>query len=215
MSSKKNHNVEDDDMDIKEAELTNCNFVKTTLMLLVVIYHCILYWSGTWFVGEPVYDSQVLCGLSKWFNSFHIYAFTLVSGYLFFYMKYERGKYSRFLTFLVNKIKRLIIPYVFVLVIWVIPFAMYFFKYDILDMILKFVLGTSPNQLWFLLMLFGVFIIFYPLSDFFLKHNIYGAVVCILIYGFGLIGQTVLPNVFQIFSACTYISLFLVGFKIR
>lgn len=38
----------------RQAELSNCTFLKTILMFLVVFYHCILYWSGSWFVGEPV-----------------------------------------------------------------------------------------------------------------------------------------------------------------
>ena len=76
-------------------------------------------------------------------------------------------------------------------------------------------LGTSPHQLWFLLMLFGVFMIFYPLSDFFKKHEIGGMILALVFYGVGFVGQLVFPNVLQIFRACTYIPLFGLGFKIR
>ena len=199
----------------RQTELSNCTFVKTILMLLVVIYHCMLYWSGTWFVGQPAQSSLVLPIVSSWLNSFHIYAFTLVSGYLFAYLKVECGKYGDGKAFVMNKVKRLLIPYVFVSLIWVIPFAVYFFRYDGIQIIKKFALGISPNQLWFLLMLFGVFMIFYPLSSFFEKHHAYGAIVVILIYGIGFVGFQTLPNVFQIFRACTYLPLFWLGFKIR
>lgn len=199
----------------RQTELSNCNFVKTVLMLIVVIYHCILYWNGTWFVGEPVFSAPVCSILAQWMNTFHIYSFTLVSGYLFFYMKCEQGRYNKFLPFVMNKFKRLLIPYIFVSLIWVIPFALYFFQYNILDVIVKFVLGTAPNQLWFLLMLFGVFLIFYPLTFFFKNHNHFGAVLAIVFWVVGIIGQSLVPNVFQIFRAFMYIPLFLLGFKIR
>jgi len=39
--------------------------------------------------------------------------------------------------------------------------------------------------------------------------------VVIILYGIGLVGQMVLPNVFQVFRACTYIPLFWLGFKVR
>jgi len=199
----------------RQKELSNCTFVKTILMLIVVLYHCMLYWGGSWFIGEPVYAAKPLGVLAAWLDTFHIYGFTLVSGYLFYALKYEKGKYSKFLSFAINKCKRLLIPYAFASLIWVIPFAVYFFKYDAGDIIWKYVFGTSPSQLWFLLMLFGVFMIFYPLSNFFEKHHLGGAVIVLLIYGVGIFGGMVLPNVFQAFRACTYIPLFWLGFKLR
>jgi len=184
-------------------------------MLIVVIYHCILFWKGAWFTGNPVYESKLLDILATWMNSFHIYGFTLVSGYLFHYLKCEKTKYDRFVPFVINKFKRLLVPYVFVSLVWAIPFAVYYFDYSVRDIIIRFGFGVSPNQLWFLLMLFWIFVIFYPLSDYFKKNNIGGAIVVIIFYGIGLVGQMVLPNIFQVFRACTYISLFWLGFKIR
>ncbi len=184
-------------------------------MIVVVIYHCVVFWTGTWFTKNPVYESIILSTLAGWMNSFHIYGFTLISGYLFYFLKYEKGKYSHFLSFAVNKARRLLVPYVFVSIIWVIPFAVYFSNLDAKEIINRYVLGISPSQLWFLLMLYFVFMIFHPLSEFFLKHNISGAIVVIVFYGIGLVGPMVLPNIFQIFRACSYIPLFWLGFKIR
>ena len=143
----------------REAELENCTFVKTVLMIIVVLYHSILYWGGSWFVGEPVYEVQALAVIAQWFNSFHIYAFAFVSGYLFSYLRLERNKYTDFGSLCLNKTKRLLIPYAFVSLVWVIPFAVVFYKYGIIDIVKKFVLGLGPSQLWFLLMLFGVSLI--------------------------------------------------------
>lgn len=185
-------------------------------MLIVVIYHCILFWTGTWFtVQSPLIYSSFFAVLSQWMNTFHIYGFVLVSGYLFFYLKYEKGSYLNFLPFISNKAKRLLIPYVFIATMWVMPVSCLFFRYTLEDIIKKYILGISPSQLWFLLMLFIVFMIFYPLSDFFKKNNIAGIVLAIVFYGIGFIGQAILPNIFQVFRACTYIPFFYLGFKIR
>lgn len=184
-------------------------------MVLVVSYHCIVFWIGTWFTKNPMFESSFLSTVSLWLNSFHIYGFALVSGYLFYFLKCEKGKYSSFIPFAVNKAKRLLVPYIFVSLVWVIPFAMYYFHFDAVEIIKRYVLATSPNQLWFLLMLFFVFVIVYPLTSFFEKHNVGGALTVLAIYGIGFVGPMVLPNVFQILTACQYLIFFWLGFKIR
>ena len=198
-----------------QTELSNCSFVKTILMLLVVIYHCILYWNGNWFVGQPVYVSKVLAVTAQWFNTFHIYGFALVSGYLFYYLKHEKGRYERFWPFIINKTKRLLVPYAFISVVWAIPFAIYFYNYSFKEVFINYALGTSPSQLWFLLMLFWVFVIFYPLSGFLKNRNFVGVIVVLFLYGLGILASTILPNAFQILRAFTYLPVFFVGFKLR
>lgn len=174
-----------------------------------------IFWTGTWISKKPIFESNVLSVLSRWMNTFHVYGFTLVSGYLFHFLKCERGKYSNFLLFAINKVKRLIVPFAFVSVFWVIPFAMYYFHTEAVEIFNNYVLGISPSQLWFLLMLFFVFMLFYPLTDFFEKHNVGGTITILAIYGIGLVGTIVFPNIYQIFTACTYLPLFWLGFKIR
>ena len=184
-------------------------------MMLVVVYHSVLLWTETWYVKAPIFKSTILSVFAQWLNSFHIYGFALVSGYLFYYLRYEKGKYSKFVPFLANKVKRLLVPYVFTSLIWVIPFTVYFFRINKKEIVSRFALGISPGQLWFLLMLFCVFVIVYPISDILKKYNVRGGILVILIYGVGIIGDYLLPNVYQIFTACTYLSFFYLGFKIR
>lgn len=64
-------------------KLDNCTFVKTILMLLVILGHAMAFWSGDWFTANPIIPSQGLKIMYTWLNSFHIYGFTLVSGYIF------------------------------------------------------------------------------------------------------------------------------------
>ena len=83
-----NHSRNNDD-------LTNCNFVKTVLMLTVVMYHAMLFWGRVgWFTGTPVCNADILCKLALCLNYFHVQAFTLVAAYLYCYLRYECGKYA-------------------------------------------------------------------------------------------------------------------------
>ena len=198
----------------KQTELYNINFIKTILMILIVLYHSISFWNS-WFTKDPVYSSEILNQMAQWLNSFHIYAFALVSGYLFYYLKIEKEKYDKFIPFATNKFKRLVIPYIFVAVVWVIPIQSIFFDTTVSSVIEKYVLGIAPSQLWFLLMLFSLFMLFYPLSKFFAKHTAIGAVIVLGIYGLSLVGGKLVPNVFQLWSACAYLPLFWIGFKLR
>lgn len=197
-----------------ERQLNNCTFVKFILMILVVVYHCALFWTGDWFTGNPIYSSTSLEWFSMWLNSFHIYGFTLVSGYLFYYIKYEKLGYESFQKFVIIKVKRLIIPYVFVATVWVVPIQFHFFRYDILTIVNNYILAKSPNQLWFLLMLFIVFVLYYPLSKW-MKNNYYGIIIILLMYKLGLYADETIGNLLMLNRALKYILLFWIGFKIR
>ena len=58
---------------IEKKELQNCNFVKMVLMLIVVLYHSMLFWSGNWYTGNPVLEAKELGVCALWMNNFHIY----------------------------------------------------------------------------------------------------------------------------------------------
>ena len=199
----------------RQTELTNCTFVKTVLMLIVLIYHCIIFWTGSWFVKTPTLSAEPLSWASRWMNTFHIYGFALVSGYLFYYLRIEKGKYAQFGRFVLNKAKRLLVPYAVVSAVWIVPISAFFYSYGAWDIVKNHLLGIAPGQLWFLLMLFFVFLMFYPLSHFFAKHEFAGAFLALAFYGVGYVGAFAFPNVLQIFRACTYMPFFLLEFKLR
>lgn len=196
-------------------KIENCSFIKMMLMLCVVIYHCILFWSENWFTENPVFKSEFLKFFSTWLGSFHVYSFVFVSGYLFFYLCYEKEKYQEFKSFLFNKVKRLIVPYVFIAVLWVGPIYCYFFGFDRNVLIHKFLWAEGPSQLWFLWMLFDVYMIFWLFRKFFYNYNVWGIIFVVILYGIGVLGNDIIPNVFQIWTACTYLIFFWMGFKIR
>lgn len=54
-------------------------------MLIVILGHACAFWSGHWFTENPVIQSQELHIIYIWVKSFLMYAFSLVSGYIFVY----------------------------------------------------------------------------------------------------------------------------------
>lgn len=196
--------------------LDNCYFVKTILMLLVVLYHSILFWGGgSWLDNQPViFKSRALSIIAVWLNTFHIYGFTLVSGYIFQYLKYEKGKYQKFFPFIANKAKRLLVPYVFVAIIWVIPISYVLFSYTPKDIILKYVLCTGPSQLWFLWMLFDVFCIVWIISNW-LKNDFIAIFISCISWLIGYVCGARFSNIFCVWTAFNYLPFFILGMKLR
>ena len=194
------------------SQLENCNFIKTILMLLVVLYHsCALWKSGGWFNQAPANPSAFLDILAQWLNSFHVYGFTLVSGFIFYSLKNEKGKYQDRKAFVISKMKRLIVPYVLVSTLWAGPWYVYYFKASLGDVLKNFVLGVQPAQLWFLLMLFWVLVIAIILPDKLYDSFIVLLIVSLVLYGIGFVGGMLIPNVLQVFTGCQYFIFFALG----
>ncbi len=194
--------------------LENCKFLKTVLMLIVILGHAVALWSGNWFAEPPEVESDSLRFLYTLIGNFHIYAFTLVSGYIFAY-RIGGGGYRKYIPFLRNKITRLIVPYAFVMLIWVAPITDYFFRWDLAYMAKKYILCIDPSQLWFLWMLFWVFGIVWPMKNLLLKKPAVGWAIVLAFYGAGIVGAKLFANVFCIWTAFCYIVFFYIGMRIR
>lgn len=202
-------------MEHKQNAPDELSFVKTVLMLTVVLYHSCLFWAGGWFTGDPALPAPALGGLARYLDTFHIYGFTLVSGYLFSYLKREQGRYGSFRGFVVNKARRLLVPYACVAAFWVIPVGIWLSGYGLREIFHQYVLGTAPGQLWFLTMLFWVFLMAWLLSPLFDRHPLVSGAVVLGIYGVGVLGGTVLPNIFMVWKGCQYLIYFWLGYELR
>lgn len=192
--------------------LTNSDFIKCILMILVVIGHCTALWSKAgWFNQSPKEECELLSVVTTLVGVVHIYAFVIISGYIYSYLEYEKKKYSNCQEFIRKKFIRLIIPYLFVSILWAIPWQVYYFNSGIKDIFVKFFLGTSPSQLWFLLMLFEVFLIAKIFSKVIEKDIKKGVFISISLYVIGTIGLMIFPNLFQIFTSFQYFIFFYLG----
>lgn len=196
--------------------LEGLNQIKTIMMLSVILYHSMALWNREgWFNTMPAESNQVITYIATWLNTFHIYVFVFVSGYLFYYLKYECGKYQVFKFFCWAKFKRLMIPYFFIALFWCMPFHAYFFQADIFELIKKYVFMISPSQLWFVVMLFVIMILTFAISDFLLKRSKFQLlVICVAIYLLGtVLGFMPLP--FQIATAVRYMPFYIMGMCFR
>lgn len=197
-------------------ELSNCNFAKTILMMIIILFHSCVFWRGDWFTQNPAIESVFLSVFAQFLSHFHNYGFVVISGYLFYYLQFEEEHYSSFRIFFIKKIRRLIRPYFFVLVFWVIPFALILLKYDISTIMSFYLLGRAPNQLWFLLMLFWVYMISYHMSRIWEKYPfVIGFLISLTLYGFGVAAELIVPNYFQIWTGLKYATYFFIGFSLR
>ena len=197
----------------KKSFLENTPFIKMALMILIVLYHSLIFMNGEWFAPAAVVRQSIPTYICQWLNSFLVFGFVFVSGYLFYYLKIEKNKYEKFGPFVLTKTKRLIVPYIFVCLVWAIPLYVAFYGWNFQDILHKFILGEGPEQLWFLLMLFLVFVIFWPLSNFFTKK--YAFVVPLLFLAASYVGSHYLPNYFQVWSTLKFVFYFYLGFVFR
>lgn len=194
--------------------LGNCAFAKTVLMLIIVLYHCMLFWGENWFIGKPIISAPVLGYISSWLNSWHVYAFALISGYIFSF-KMSSNNYDNYYTFVFKKIKRLIVPYVFIMFFWVLPISDYYFNFTTQEIVNKYILAESPSQLWFLWMLFWVFVLSWPLYKYLMNHKYILLLTIAFCYGVSIVGNYIIPNYFGIWTALSYMPTFWCGIIIR
>ena len=148
---------------------------------------------------------------------FHIQFFTFASGYLFYMLRYEKGRYRTPKTDLGNRFKRLMIPFFCVSAIWAIPAQLLAYGFSWSIIIKGFVLQISPAQLWFLPMLFLIYVLFYYCSDCVKDMPLW--LVCVVYAGVyvikTLVGRYAPLGIFQISSAIEYSLYYYLGFHAR
>ena len=111
-----------------------------------------------------------------------------------------------------SKAKRLLIPYIFVSLVWVIPFNTYYFGTASNEIIRKYLLGEAPSQLWFLLMLFWAFVLTHFINQIRGKYELLvKCVVVIAFYPLSLVLGSIIPNFYQILTAMRYLLYFGAG----
>lgn len=194
--------------------LENLDFAKMVLMFLVVLGHSIAVPNNDW-LSLGIESNSFLRVLNKWIGSYHIYTFVLISGYIFAYIKNERNGYTQIRSFFKTKAKRLLIPYVFIAVVWSIPFNTFFYNFSFVDIIHYYLFCEQPSVLWFLIMLFGCFSIAFLLFDIIKKRSNSILFLSLLFYFIGVFAATKIPNYFQLWSILKFFFFFCLGMVIR
>lgn len=199
---------------MNEKEYLNvCSRLKTIMMILIIVYHSIALWLPEgWFNQAPAEQNTVFKYTAQWLNMIHIYTFVFVSGYIYSHGRFKLAKYLSFKELIRKKVKRLIVPYILVSLVWCIPMYIFFFRPSIGIVIKNFGLGFSPSQLWFLLMLFFLFIIVYFPSPLLLKFDL--RITSLLSFGIYIIYVVLSSCIslpFQILTSIKFMPFFIMG----
>ena len=201
----------------KKEELENCTFAKTVLMISIIFYHSIIFWRGGWNVVpfEPIQQSSILKWCALWFGGFQNYSFVFISGYIFYFTLFEKRSYKNILNLIEKKFCRLVIPFIFFGAIWVIPISILLFKSDFASTVINYYTVLESGQLWFLIMLFFVFLLFGGLRKIFKNNNMVGLILVMILYCIRIVGSSYIPGYFTIWNVCKYSIFFWMGFKTR
>lgn len=99
------------------------------------------------------------------------------------------------------------------MVVWAIPFLGLYTKITKEVIFQNYILAVSPQQLWFLWMLFWVFII-----ERFVFEKIHNSVIkfaaALFLWELGFVGSVFIPNYFQILNGMQYYLFFLIGMEL-
>lgn len=130
-------------------KLLYISYLRVMAMLIIVFYHCFCCYSGIWSTTRPwvAFEIPFYHILGTLLLNFHLPLFTIVAGYLYSFLA-QQGHYEDKRKFIIGKVKRLLVPYIivgtFIIILQDRP-------------ILQIVNGFS--HLWYLLFLFGCFVI--------------------------------------------------------
>lgn len=142
-----------------KSQLNYIEILRAYATILVVIGHALCVCLGAW--GHKVFiNDGIGYVFFKWIYSFHMPLFAFITGYLFYYQFEIREKKITVKKFLIDKIRRLIIP-------------LFIFKYFLLQPIWAFteqrayptvesyLINTEVGYLWFLYIIFAIYMTLY------------------------------------------------------
>lgn len=203
----------------KKVRLNEVTLIRIFAILSVVVGHSIIVYTGWGWYTMPV-PSGFLNELKKIIDIYQMPLFISLSGYLFYYLKIDCGKYTDFFLFLKSKFQRILVPFVIVGVFFMIPLRILgnYTAYEgkSLSNIILFdlIIGKDPGNLWFLPVLFIIFIIFFFYAKYIFKKNKYLILFHFIIFFMISLISYRIPNTFFISRAMYYAVFFFFGFHL-
>lgn len=155
-------------------DLNNLNILRCFAIMLVVLRHSFAPFYTAWEINTYYETNAFIQTIGKYVATFSLPLFVFISGFIYAYLRIYKNKYNTYKILINKKVRRLLIPYFFFGIIYIT----FFMRYDhFIDFIKPFWYGAG--HLWFLLMIFLVFLIFYPLELFFKKNVKLGVLIAI------------------------------------
>ena len=187
--------------------------LRVLAILIVVIGHSIIIYDPAWYSWsgyQSTYDSTFLVSVKHIINGFQMELFFSISGFCMFY---SIRKISGIWEFTIKKIKRLIIPFIFVGLFWQISlrFISSYEGYNnknIIEIVLSLFTFNECGHLWFLPVLFGLFVTSYILIKSSNYSKYYIPIIAIALY----VISPYIPNIFRLSDIAKYLLFFMTGY---
>ena len=193
--------------------MSNINLVRLVALILVVLGHSTASYTKSWVYSANV-NSSLYNFLSIYVSSFHLSVFVFASGLTYAYKQRSGHAYSSYLILIKKKLKRLILPYVFIGSLYMIPIGVLLnisrYNKSYLVNLKDFILGYSNGHLWYLFMLFDVFLAYY-----FIEKKLNSEKNIIIVTIMLIIGKIVskqIPDFFEINLMMNYLIVFHLGY---
>ena len=186
------------------------DILKVITIILVVFAHVTRMYTGDGVIKMEV--NPVLALITKYIYSFHMPLFVMLSGTVYYICKCENDKYKIESKFILNKAKRLLIPYLFFAFFIVLPTLIFIdaiHKPYISYVVNGLLLAEDPKHLWYLVMLFGVFVLFNHFENRIKEHKLIAAAIMLIFYGCSFMA----PSILQINTILRYSIYFYIGYN--
>ena len=204
---------------IKDEELKNSDAIKALMMLIIVFYHCCCCRTGGGILPTALLEPKIISYFFKliidFCSSFQNQTFVFVSGYIFSFVLNERQSYVSFNEFIGKKARRLLIPFMFILLFWQIPIRLLICDQSSTQIIHDCVLASNPDQLHFILMLFWVFVIAWFVVPIWNNKPYISCAVLIGVYYLGSFVDIYATDYFRLLETCKELLFFFMGYSIR
>ncbi len=202
---------------MKLNKLKDIELLKNIAIVLVLLGHAGCIYAGKWSYSLVHMNSNFIRYITEYIYSFHMPLYVFISGYIYNYMRIKLNKYDNLQSFIQNKFKRLIIPYLFTGILFMIPLQTLFNVYtdDISianRMIVGILLSKQPAHLWYLVMLFNIFIIFRVFESRIRDNKYYINITLLIILN---VISVLVPNVYQLSNVLRYLIYFYIGYIIN
>ena len=182
----------------KQTRQYQYDFLRIILVILVVFGHATYMTIETAFgsieyghilksAGMADSDFHKMISIyTDWIYSFHMPAFIALSGTVYNLQK-QQGKYIKYSSFVINKAKRLMIPFFIVWLFYDVPIKIFTGYYNIepIYKILLQIIAPSGLYLWYLEALFIVFAMIYPIDK--IRNSLLKSGVIFILWCIGVV----------------------------
>lgn len=190
--------------------------LRVIAIFLVVIGHSIIIFDPNWTIFITKNENEFFYFLKQFINIIQMPIFIMISGYLF--VK-SISKYKKIENLVVDKFKRIIVPFIMIALFWLIPIRCFvgyapYVDNGYLETIKKVFLGIDSGHLWYLPTLYVTFIVVYLLNKMsLLKENnkIFHFIILVLLWMISIFSGKVI-NIMFLPTICEYLIYFYIGF---